>query len=95
MFASAHRVTGPWDHEEFDVNDEDNLPGVVKVITEDYDNKSDPTKIAEVKQLVRCLYEENDYFQGDWRWREDVAFISFFFFFSLLSHRTTVLLRGV
>ena len=37
----------------------------VKVITEDYDNKSDPSKIAEVKQLVRCLYEENDYFQGD------------------------------
>ena len=28
MFGSADRVTGPWDHEEFDANDEDNLPAV-------------------------------------------------------------------
>ena len=38
---------------------------VVKIITEDYDNKSDPSKVAEVKQLVWCLFEENDCVRGD------------------------------
>ena len=28
MFASAHRVTGPQDHEEFDVNNDSNLPAL-------------------------------------------------------------------
>ena len=30
---------------------------VVKVITEDYDDKTDPSKIVDVKQLVWCLPE--------------------------------------
>ena len=38
---------------------------VVKVITEDYDNKSDPPKIADVKQLVRCSSEGSDCDQGN------------------------------
>ena len=38
---------------------------VVEVIIEDYVDKSEPSKIADVKQLVRCLFEGSDCVQEE------------------------------
>ena len=96
VFASAHKVTGPWDSEEFDANDGDNLPVVQRRLSP----KIMITRVTRQKLLKWTNWfgvcpKKNDRVWRDWRRSEDVAFISFFFFFSLLSHRTTVLIRGV
>jgi hypothetical protein len=57
VFASAHRVTGPGIKRSLVQNPKEIPCVTVKFITEVYDDKSDPSKFVDAKQLVRCSYE--------------------------------------
>ena len=66
----------------------------MKVITEGFDEKSDPQKLLTLSNWFGACPRKmttDEKFEDE---EEDVAFFSLFLFLSL-SHRTTVLLRGV